>query len=98
MLDLSYNALVGPIPASIGECSVVSELVLKGNHLNGSIPHEKISGLSSLTFLALSMNCKTDIPEWYDGYCLSSFRVDPALGRENSAIIMARLLISYIDA
>ncbi|XP_010241481.1 PREDICTED: leucine-rich repeat receptor protein kinase MSP1-like isoform X1 [Nelumbo nucifera] len=58
MLDLSYNEFVGPIPATIGQCTVVKELLLQGNKLNGSIPYG-LAGLANLTYLDLSSNFLT---------------------------------------
>lgn len=54
-LDLSWNNLNGSIPAKIGECSVVVELLLAGNQLTGAIPPE-LAKLTNLTTLDLSNN------------------------------------------
>ncbi|KAF6170027.1 hypothetical protein GIB67_042832 [Kingdonia uniflora] len=65
-LDLSYNEFVGPIPASINECTIVSQLLLQGNKLNGSIPQE-LSGLTNLTSIDLSFNYLTGpaLPQFF---------------------------------
>ncbi|CAL9152769.1 unnamed protein product [Musa hybrid cultivar] len=55
MLDLSYNSLTGQIPSAIKNCSVLKELRLQGNMLNGSIPLE-LADLTNLTFIDLSFN------------------------------------------
>ncbi|PHU01713.1 hypothetical protein BC332_31500, partial [Capsicum chinense] len=47
ILNLSHNALQGPIPPSLGSLSSVESLDLSGNHLVGEIPAQ----FASLTFL-----------------------------------------------
>ncbi|KAJ9545377.1 hypothetical protein OSB04_025084 [Centaurea solstitialis] len=54
VLDLSRNALTGPIP-SIGNFKVLKSLDLSVNMLSGSIPGE-LANLTSLSFLNLSYN------------------------------------------
>ncbi|OAY80416.1 Leucine-rich repeat receptor protein kinase MSP1 [Ananas comosus] len=55
VLDLSYNNLIGQIPAAIKNCAVLKELRLQGNMINGSIPPE-LAELSNLTQIDLSYN------------------------------------------
>lgn len=54
VLDLSQNALTGPIPL-IGNLKVLESLDLSVNMLNGSIP-EQLANLTSLSFLNVSYN------------------------------------------
>jgi Leucine-rich repeat (LRR) protein len=54
-LDLSYNGLIGAIPASLGNMKYLQVLNLGHNQLNGTIPIE-FSGLKSIGALDLSNN------------------------------------------
>nr|KYP36440.1 Receptor protein kinase CLAVATA1 [Cajanus cajan] len=54
-LDLSFNSLSGPIPASIGNLSNLALLDLEENIMNGEIP-ESIGQLTELSYLNLYQN------------------------------------------
>ncbi|MHC1744626.1 MAG: MopE-related protein [Syntrophobacteraceae bacterium] len=54
-LNLSQNALAGPIPAGLGVLSQLQTLYLNNNQLTGSIPTE-LAGLTRLRTLSLSFN------------------------------------------
>nr|XP_043638495.1 probable LRR receptor-like serine/threonine-protein kinase IRK [Erigeron canadensis] len=55
-LDLSRNALTGPIDPVIGSMKDLRSLDLSLNMLTGSIPEQLETGLKSLSFLNLSYN------------------------------------------
>ncbi|ERN10493.1 LRR receptor-like serine/threonine-protein kinase GSO1 [Amborella trichopoda] len=54
-LDLSENALTGPIPSSIGDLVNLQYLDLTGNQINGTLP-PTVGNLTSLLHLSLSNN------------------------------------------
>ncbi|CAA0832213.1 Leucine-rich repeat receptor protein kinase EMS1 [Striga hermonthica] len=53
--DLSFNQLTGSIPEVLGDCSVLTYILLNGNSLSGEIPGS-LSRLSNLTTLDLTGN------------------------------------------
>jgi Leucine-rich repeat (LRR) protein len=54
-LDLSWNDLSGQIPPQLGDCIVLVELILSGNHFTGPLPTE-LAKLTNLTSLDVSCN------------------------------------------
>ena len=55
MLDLSSNALTGPIPPELGDLASLGSLYLFNNALTGAIPPE-LGNLSALGSLEISFN------------------------------------------
>ena len=55
-LDLSHNQLSGPFPHTIGQLSILNELLLTSNKLNDVINEVHLSNLSELTILVVNQN------------------------------------------
>ncbi|XP_014504714.2 LRR receptor-like serine/threonine-protein kinase GSO2 [Vigna radiata var. radiata] len=65
-LDLSYNKIIGTLPASLGLLSELEILKVDGNHLEGDITESHLSNLSKLWYLSLSHNSLSlkIVPNW----------------------------------
>ncbi|GMI80833.1 MDIS1-INTERACTING RECEPTOR LIKE KINASE2 [Hibiscus trionum] len=55
-LDLSNNKFIGPLPPRIGDCSILQELSLSYNRMNGSIPIQFSYCLDTLNLRILNLS------------------------------------------
>ena len=69
-IGFPWNSLTGTIPASLANCSALTDLELDGNSFTGTVP-AALGSLSALTYLALGDNSLT-----------GTVRMAPGVGRE----------------
>ncbi|XP_025810407.1 probable LRR receptor-like serine/threonine-protein kinase At3g47570 [Panicum hallii] len=68
ILNISHNLLSGKIPPSLGQCRVLSSLLMQSNQLDGMIPHSFID-LKAIQKIDLSQNNLTgQIPDFFNNF------------------------------